>query len=99
MDQGYADFAGDSVQIAISPDKQHVYVTVNVTEGALYTIGTIELGGNMIGPEEELRPLVVVKAGDVFSRAAITLTTDWLASRLGGDLYIRGMLRAKASRR
>ncbi len=92
MDQGYADFNIDSIQVAISPDKQHVFVTVNVIEGELYTIGTVELGGNMIIEESELRPLVLMKQGDVFSRGTITTTTDLLSARLGEEGYAQSRI-------
>ncbi len=92
MNQGYADFNINSVQVAISPDKQHVFVTVNVAEGDLYTIGTVELGGNMIVDEADLRPMVLMKEGDVFNRGVITTTTEWLSSRLGEEGYAQARI-------
>ncbi|MEE8543852.1 MAG: outer membrane protein assembly factor BamA, partial [Gammaproteobacteria bacterium] len=54
MDRGFADFRWDSVQVAISPDKRDIFITVNITEGDRYTISDVKLAGQMVVPEEEL---------------------------------------------
>lgn len=87
MDQGYANFEIDSVQVAISPDKRDIYVTVNLTEGDLYTIGTVRLAGNLIVDEEELQPLILFRTGDSFNRRAITVSGDFISRRLGEEGY------------
>jgi outer membrane protein insertion porin family len=33
--------------VAISPDKQDIYITVNVTEGEKYTISDVKLAGEL----------------------------------------------------
>ncbi len=52
MDRGYADFRIESTQVAISPDKKDIYVTINIHEGERYTISSIKLVGNLVVPEE-----------------------------------------------
>ena len=54
MDRGYADFRVESTQVAISPDRKDIYVTINVHEGDKYTISDIRLVGEMVVPEEVL---------------------------------------------
>jgi outer membrane protein insertion porin family len=63
QDRGYANFHIDSVQVAIAPDKGDIFITANVTEGAVYKIGEVKLGGNLIAPEAELRRLLLVQPG------------------------------------
>lgn len=87
MNRGYLEFAVDSTQVSISPDKQDVYITVNVTEGERYQVSSVKLAGDLIVPEAELRPLVKVKAGDVFSREALNDSTKAIGDRLGKDGY------------
>ena len=87
LDQGYVSFNIDSTQVSITPNKEDVYVTVNVTEGDQYTVKAVRLAGNLILDENEFIPLVQISEGDVFSRQRITATQEALATRLGQDGY------------
>lgn len=87
MNQGYLEFAVDSTQVSISPDKQDVYITVNVTEGDRYQVSSVKLAGDFNVPEAELRKLVAVKAGDVFSRERLNESTKAISERLGKEGY------------
>ena len=87
LDRGYVNFNIDSTQVSISPEKQDVYITVNVTEGEKFTVSEVELAGNLVAPEGELIPLVSLREGDVFSRKEVTETTQSLVTRLGQDGY------------
>ena len=87
LDRGYLEFAVDSTQVTISPDKQEIYITINVTEGEKYSVSSVKLAGNLLIPEDELRKMVKVKPGDVYSRAAMADTTKAVSDRLGNDGY------------
>lgn len=87
QNQGFLDFAINSTQVSITPDKQQIYVTVNLTEGNKYTVTEVKLGGKFILPEAELRKLISAKPGDVFSRLEITESTKRISDRLGSDGY------------
>ena len=58
MDRGYADFRVDSTQVAISPNKKDIFVTIGFHEGDLYTISDVKIVGDMVFPEELLRAMV-----------------------------------------
>jgi len=87
LDRGYLKFAVDSTQVFITPDKKDIYITINITEGERYTIEDIGLAGDLIVPEEELRPLITVQPGAIFSRADITESQEKISDRLGDDGY------------
>jgi outer membrane protein insertion porin family len=87
LNRGYLEFNVDSTQVSISPDKQGIYITVNVTEGPQYTVSDVKLAGQMLVPEEELKKLVTVKPGEVFVRDRLTETTKKISDRLGNDGY------------
>jgi outer membrane protein insertion porin family len=87
MDRGYANFAVTSTQVAIAPEKDDMFVTINVHEGEVFKISEVKLAGNMVVPESELRRLIVVKPGDTYSLRMITATTELMKNRLGLDGY------------
>jgi outer membrane protein insertion porin family len=58
LDRGYINFAIESTQVAITPDKKDIYVTINVKEGDVYTLNKVKLAGNLVVPPDELTKLV-----------------------------------------
>ncbi|MDD5248308.1 MAG: outer membrane protein assembly factor BamA [Rhodocyclaceae bacterium] len=87
LDRGYLEFAVDSTQVSISPDKQDIYITISVNEGERYSISSVKLAGDLLLPEDELTKLVTVKPGDVYSREKMTETTKAIGERLGNEGY------------
>ncbi|MBQ0758546.1 MAG: outer membrane protein insertion porin family [Zhongshania sp.] len=87
LDRGYLLFNADSVQVAISPNRQSVYITVNVLEGDKYTVSGAELSGDLVLPEEDLKRFVLVQKDQVFSQALVTSTEEFLTKRLGNEGY------------
>ncbi|MDF1692841.1 MAG: outer membrane protein assembly factor BamA [Zhongshania sp.] len=87
LDRGYLLFNADSVQVAISPNRKSVYITVNVEEGEKYTVSGAELSGDLVLPEDDLSRFVLVKEGQVFSQALVTSTEEFLTKRLGNEGY------------
>ncbi|MEZ5499192.1 MAG: outer membrane protein assembly factor BamA [Steroidobacteraceae bacterium] len=87
QDRGYANFEISSTQVAIAPEKDDIFITVNVNEGEVYRISQTKLAGTFVVPEPELQRFVVVKEGDIFSRKAITTTQELIQNRLGLEGY------------
>ncbi|BBI99505.1 outer membrane protein assembly factor BamA [Ferrigenium kumadai] len=87
MDSGYLEFNIDSTQVSITPDKKDIYITINLTEGPKYTVSKVGVSGNTIVPKEEIESLIQVKAGDTFSRKALTETSKKVGERLGQEGY------------
>lgn len=85
MDRGYANFEVESTQVAIAPEKDDIFITVNVNEGEVHKVKEIKLAGTFVVPEEILRRYILVQPGDTFSRKVITATQELLQSRLGQD--------------
>jgi outer membrane protein insertion porin family len=94
MDRGFADFRADDVQVAISPDKRDIFVTISVTEGDRYTIADVKLAGEMVVPAEQLRGLIFAQPGQTFSQALLTQSEELMALRLGQDGYAFAEIRA-----
>ncbi|OGT18664.1 MAG: outer membrane protein assembly factor BamA [Gammaproteobacteria bacterium RBG_16_57_12] len=87
LDRGYINFNIESTQVAISPDKQDIYLTINITEGEQYRLSGVKLAGDLIVPEQELMNLVTIREGDIFSRKVITGITTAINERLGEEGY------------
>jgi outer membrane protein insertion porin family len=85
--RGYLEFAVDSTQVSITPNKEEIYITINITEGARYTFSDVRLAGELLLPEDELRRLISVKPGDVYSREKLTQSAKAISDRLGSDGY------------
>lgn len=87
LDRGYLKFSIDSTQVSITPDKQDIYVTINITEGDRYKVTEVKLAGNFVVPKEKLEKLVKIKPGETFSREKVIETTDAISNRLSDDGY------------
>jgi outer membrane protein insertion porin family len=87
LDSGYINFSIDSTQVAITPDKRDIYITINITEGEQYVVSGVKLAGELILPEHELTRQVTVKQGGLFSRKDVTDSSTRLTDRLGNEGY------------
>ncbi|NQZ52984.1 MAG: outer membrane protein assembly factor BamA [Piscirickettsiaceae bacterium] len=87
LDRGYVDFTVESTQVSITDDKKQMFITINISEGERYKIKEVRLAGNLIVPEQELFEMVTIKQNAIFSRKAITESTELLTNRLGNDGY------------
>ena len=87
LNQGYAEFNIESTQVALSADKQDMYVTANLAEGKQYKIADIRLAGDLRVPEETLRKLITVKNGSLFNREDINNSVTALTERLEAEGY------------
>ncbi|POP74391.1 outer membrane protein assembly factor BamA [Pseudomonas syringae] len=87
LDRGYINMDINSTQVSLTPDKKGVFITVNITEGDRYTVGSVKLGGDLKVPKDQLEQLILVKPGQVFSRKVMTDSTNLITRRLGNDGY------------
>ena len=47
--------------MAVSPNKEEVYITANVTEGQKFTVSEVGLSGDLVLPEEDLSRFLIVQ--------------------------------------
>lgn len=87
LDTGYLNFDVESTQVSITPDRKDIYVTININEGNQYILQEIKLAGTFIVPEEELRKLIEIETGEIFSRSQVVASTERISNRLGEDGY------------
>jgi outer membrane protein insertion porin family len=87
QDRGYLEFDIASTEVAITPDKEQIYITVNITEGKKYTVSDVKLAGKLPLPKEQIAQLITITPGDVFSRKRVTESTKNITDRLGNEGY------------
>lgn len=87
LDRGYINMDIASTQVSITPDKKEVYITVNIEEGDRYTVNEVTLAGDLVVDEQEIRNLLLVEPGQIFSRQVLTATSDLIGRRLGNEGY------------
>jgi len=87
LDRGYMRFAVDSTQVSINPGRDTVYITINVAEGDVYTVDEVELAGELVLSEEDIRRLILMREGMTFSQVLMTSTNELITKRLGAEGY------------
>ena len=87
QDRGYANFAVESTQVAIAPEMDDVFITMNLNEGDVFKVGEVKVAGTMKVPEADLRRLVMVQPGQTYSRKLITQSQELMSFRLGVEGY------------
>lgn len=85
QDRGYLDFEIISTDVSISPEKDEIFISVNLDEGDLYTISDFDIQGDMVVPKEELVELVEIEQGQVFSRKDVNNARAVIADRLADE--------------
>ena len=83
MDRGYARFKVNSTQVAMTPDRKGLYVTINITEGQQYTINNVKLVGHLADHYVEMQKLVSLEKGAMYSAGDITHNEEVLSKFLG----------------
>ncbi|NRF24758.1 outer membrane protein assembly factor BamA [Vibrio coralliilyticus] len=87
LDRGYLKFKVDSTQVAISPDKKGVYITLAVNEGLPYTVKDVKFRGELIGKETAFEALVPFESGDVYNGSQVTSLEENVKRVLGEAGY------------
>jgi len=75
LSRGYLDFRVDSTQVAISPDKQNISITLNIFEGERFVVSAVRLEGNYLGREDEFKSLITIKPGAAYNADQVAETT------------------------
>src|ERR1700722_12120741 len=87
MDRGWANFQVESTQVAIAPEKDDIFITVNIEEGQVYKVSEVKLAGVFVVPAADLRKLFLIQPGQIFSRKLITASQELMQNRMGQDGY------------
>ncbi len=87
LTRGFIDFRIDSTQVAISPDKQSMSITINVTEGDRYVVSSVALQGDYLGRESEFKTLVTLEPGEAYNVEDVNNTVKAFTEYFGAFGY------------
>ena len=87
LTRGYLEFRVDSTQVAISPDKQDMSVTINITEGNRFVVSSVALEGEYLGKENEFKSMVAMRAGEAYNAEDVTKTVKAFTDYFGAFGY------------
>lgn len=87
QDRGYLKFNIASVQVALSPDKEAIYITLNLEEGEVYTVKDRRFSGETVIEPEFLERLVSTPPGSIFSRKEATESANRIEAALADIGY------------
>ena len=93
--RGYLEFSIDSTQVAMSPDKQDLTITVNVTEGERFVVSGIKLEGNYLGRDDEFKSMITVRAGEPYNGERVAETTKAFTEYFGNFGYAFAQVEAR----
>ena len=85
--RGYLEFKVESTQVAISPNKQDIAITINVTEGDQFVVSKVSMAGNFLGKEDEFRSLVAIQVGQPYNADQIAVTSKAFTDYFGNFGY------------
>ncbi|QKV53752.1 outer membrane protein assembly factor BamA [Comamonas antarctica] len=83
LQRGYLEFRIESTQVAISPDKQTISLTVNIHEGERYVVSDVKLEGNYLERDDEFKSMVKIKPGEPYNADQVTETTKAFSDHFG----------------
>lgn len=83
LTRGYLEFKVESTQVAISPNKNDIGITINISEGERYVVTGVKLEGNYLGREEEFKSLVTILPGQPYNADQVAATTKAFTDYFG----------------
>ena len=95
LTRGYLEFKIDSTQVAISPDKQSISLTINISEGERFVVSGVKLEGNYLGKEEEFKSLVKIVPGQAYNADSVAVTTKAFSDYFGSFGFAFAQVTAK----
>jgi outer membrane protein insertion porin family len=87
LDRGYMNFELLSSDVAISQNKQDIFITFSLREGNLFKVRGIEVEGGGGFSAEELLGLISMPAGEPFSRTDLVSSRSAIESKLADHGY------------
>jgi len=83
LTRGFLEFNIESTQVALSPTKNEMALTINITEGKRYVVSEVRLEGDYLAKEDDFKSLVTVVAGEPYNADKVNETTKAFTDYFG----------------
>lgn len=83
LSRGFLEFRIDSTQVSMSPDKQQMSITINITEGERFVVSAVRLEGNYLEKDNEFKALVKIQPGQPYNAETVAETTKAFTDHFG----------------
>ncbi|MBQ4833006.1 outer membrane protein assembly factor BamA [Pseudoalteromonas sp. MMG010] len=93
LDRGYLRFNIDSTQVSVSPERESVYVTANITEGVKYKVKGFDFIGDLLGREDLIKSVIPLRAGELYNGSVVTSSEEFIKSYLARFGYANAEVR------
>lgn len=93
-DQGYLKFSITSTQVSLSPERDAVFITINIDEGKVYHVSETRLSGDIILPQDLMESFILLQSGDIYSQRKVTSTEELMSKLLGSNGYVYARVRS-----
>ncbi|HMG20435.1 MAG TPA: outer membrane protein assembly factor BamA, partial [Kofleriaceae bacterium] len=79
-DKGYANVKVGTPQLRLSRDKEYMYLSIPIDEGPVFSIGTVNFKGDLIGTPADNQLRIRMRPGTTFSRTQIAEDREKLSA-------------------
>jgi outer membrane protein insertion porin family len=86
-DQGFAEVNVDNPNVLIDKDREFVRVGIELEEGIQYSVGGIEITGDLLFPDQELRDAMKLKDNNLFRFSYFRQDIEMLIDKYGDKGY------------
>lgn len=88
LNRGYLEFAVESTQVTISPDKQSIDINIAVHEGQPYVVTAVKLEGDYLGHVDDFKSLTgAIKPGEPYRGEVVAQTAKFFTDLFGAYGY------------
>ncbi len=92
LSQGYFEFAVESSQVTLSPDRQDVFLTIVVNEGEQFNVNKVTIKGSAADQVSDLEKLNTIKSGSLFDGESFNAMLSAMNNRMGELGYANAQL-------
>jgi outer membrane protein insertion porin family len=85
--RGFLEFRIDSTQVSISPNRQDISITINITEGQRFVVSSVKLEGYFLGRDDEFKALITIKPGQTYNANDVAQTVKSFTEYFGNFGY------------